>query len=349
MKKNKNSVSPITDFNPDSDWLQINTIDMHTGGEPLRIIYEGLPEIMGETILEKRAYFKKKLDHFRTGLMYEPRGHADMYGAVITKPQRADSDFGVLFLHNEGYSTMCGHAIIALVKFAATSGLFMPEKSTFNIDVPAGQIKAHLNYLENKLSSTSFQNVPSFVYLENQNLILDGIGKVPFSIAFGGAFYVICNAENVGINLNPSQSQSIIAMGTRIKKQVIQAIEIKHPFYDDLGFLYGVIFTAKSEKAGIYSKNACVFANGELDRSATGSGVSARAALLFKQKKIKQNETITIESIIGSVMQVKIADTVKYDQFEAVIPEVTGQAYFTGKHTFYFEPNDQLNKGFIIR
>ena len=125
------------ELKPGDDWLHIKTVDMHTGGEPLRIIYDGLPEISGKTILEKRQYFKNNLDHIRTGVIFEPRGHADMYGAVIVEPERSDSDFGVIFLHNEGYSTMCGHAVIALAKFAFEMGLITKGQKELKIDVPA--------------------------------------------------------------------------------------------------------------------------------------------------------------------------------------------------------------------
>ena len=337
------------ELKPGDDWLHIKTIDMHTGGEPLRIIYDGLPEISGKTILEKRQYFKNNLDHIRTGVIFEPRGHADMYGAVIVEPERSDSDFGVIFLHNEGYSTMCGHAVIALAKFAFEMGLITKGQKELKIDVPAGQVFARLNFEKNTLYSTSFRNVPSFVFAHNQQLTISEIGKITFDIAYGGAFYAICKAEDFGIIIEPGSYQQIIHTGKIIKSQITQSIQVEHPFQDELSFLYGVIFTAPSEKSGVYSKNACIFAEGELDRSATGSGVSARAALLYKENKIKIGENITIESIIGSNMQVCVTETLKYGPYDAVIPEVTGMAFFTGNHDFYFEPTDPLKKGFILR
>ena len=129
-------------WRPPADWMKISTIDMHTGGEPLRILVDGYPEIKGKTILEKRRYFRDNLDYIRKRIMWEPRGHSDMYGAVITEPCTEGADFGTFFLHNEGYSTMCGHAIIALTKFVLDTKLIRKrvERVSLRIDVPAGFI-----------------------------------------------------------------------------------------------------------------------------------------------------------------------------------------------------------------
>ncbi len=179
-----------SNWNIPNKWQIIKTIDMHTGGEPLRIIIDGLPEIKGQGILAKRRYFKENLDYIRTGLMWEPRGHADMYGAIITKPQSADADFGTFFLHNEGYSTMCGHAILALCKLVLETGMI--EKRGDNprlvIDAPPGKITAFAKRKNGIVETISFQNVPSFVYALNKEINVKGIGKLTFDIAFGGTF-----------------------------------------------------------------------------------------------------------------------------------------------------------------
>src|SRR5215211_679676 len=172
-------------------WTRITTIDMHTGGEPLRVIVDGLPPIEGRTVLEKRRYFRDHYDHVRTGLIWEPRGHADMYGAVITSS--SDADFDVFFLHNEGYSTMCGHAIIALTKLVVETQLISKNEITFN--VPAGRISANASVAEGRIVETSFRNVPSFVYLREQRVDVPGIGPVSFDVAYGGAFYAFVSAQ----------------------------------------------------------------------------------------------------------------------------------------------------------
>ena len=318
---------------------------MHTGGEPLRVIIDGLPPIEGRTVLEKRRYFREHYDHLRTGLMWEPRGHADMYGAVITSSQ--DADFDVFFLHNEGYSTMCGHAIIALTKLAIETGLVNKNEMVFS--VPAGRIHARATVLGGRVTEASFQNVPSFLYLSEQQVEVPGIGLVTFDVAYGGAFYAFVDAESVGLTLEPEHFNRIIEYGRRIKHAVIDLFPITHPFEPDLSFLYGTIFTDLPRDPSHHSRNVCIFADGELDRSATGSGVSARAALHFAKSELGLNESITIESILGSTMSVRVVDTTNFGPHDAVIPEVSGTASIIGRNEFYFDPEDPFRAGFIFR
>ncbi|WP_212004710.1 proline racemase family protein [Chitinophaga sp. HK235] len=332
-----------------AQWLKIGTIDMHTGGEPLRVFVSGLPPIAGLTVLEKRRYFKEHLDFIRTGTMWEPRGHADMYGAVIT--ESADADMDVFFLHNEGYSTMCGHAIIALTKLALETGIVRKEgrNPELTINVPAGKIFAHATMENGKVSNVAFRNVPSFLYLSDQEIMVSGIGNVKFDVAYGGAFYAFVDVENLPLSLDAAHYNQLIDYGRRIKYAVMSNFDIRHPFEEDLSFLYGTIFTGKALKEGHHSRNVCIFAEGEVDRSATGSGVSARAALHHAKGELKLNETIIIESITGSTMGVTVRELTNFGDYRAVIPEVSGTAFVTGQHTFYFDPEDPFREGFIFR
>ena len=340
----------LPDFQQNSSQV-IETIDMHTGGEPLRIITSGLGEIKGETILEKRKYFKEHFDDIRTGLMFEPRGHADMYGAVITPPCTKDADFGTFFMHNEGYSTMCGHAIIALTKFVLETGLIKKDgnEPELIIDAPPGKIYSKAYLKDNIVEKVSFRNVPSFLYLRDQTIDVPGIGNIHFDIAFGGAFYVFCSAKELRLNLVADEYNKLIDYGRRIKYAVMDKFEIKHPFEEDLSFLYGTIIIGEPLNKNYHSRNVCVFAEGEVDRSPTGSGVSARAAIHYARDEIQKNQTITIESILDTKMTVKVVDETKFGQYDAVIPEVSGTASFTGQHKFCFDSKDLLNKGFIFR
>ena len=338
-------------FTPPASWMKIKTIDMHTGGEPLRIITDGLPEIKGSNILEKRRYFRENFDFIRTGLMWEPRGHADMYGAIITEPCSEDADFGTFFLHNEGYSTMCGHAIIALTKLAFETGMIEKDPENFNltIDAPPGKIYAKGKIKDGQVILSSFKNVPSYIYLDNEEINVPGLGNIRFDIAFGGAFYAFVRSDVLRLKMIPENFQHFIDAGRRIKKAVMENIEIKHPFEEDLSFLYGTIFTGPAEDKNNFSRNVCIFAEGELDRSATGSGVSARAALHYFRNEIDLGQKVTIESILGSTMNVKVSEEVSYGGFKAVIPEVEGQAYFSGSNTFVFDPEDPFKNGFMFR
>jgi len=336
-------------WQPPAHWTRITAIDMHTGGEPLRVYISGLPPIEGRTVLEKRRYFREHYDHIRTATMWEPRGHADMYGAVITSS--LDADFDVFFLHNEGYSTMCGHAIIALTKLVFETGIIRKEGDhpQITINVPAGKIRAQAVIEDGKVVETSFLNVPSFVYLRDQQVEVPGLGRVRFDVAYGGAFYAFVEAQSIGLTLTPDHYHQLIDYGRRIKRAVMANFSIEHPFEQELGFLYGTIFIAPSAAPGNHSRNVCVFANGEVDRSATGSGVSARAALHYAKGELGLNQKITIESIIGSTMTVQAVEATKFGPHNAVIPEVSGTAAIIGQNEFYFDPDDSLGQGFLLR
>lgn len=329
----------------------IRTIEMHTGGEPLRIFVDGLPEIKGKTILEKRRYFSENYDYIRTSTMFEPRGHADMYGAVITDPVTPGADFGTFFMHNEGYSTMCGHAIIALTKMVLETGLKIKEgdNPVLEIDAPPGRIRAMATRENGKVKEVSFLNVPSFLLIRDEFVEVKGIGRVNFDVAYGGAFYAFCEAQELGLHLDHTDYHKLIDYGRRIKNAVMENFSIVHPYEKDLSFLYGTIFIGAPYDRNHWSRNVCIFAEGEVDRSATGSGVSARAGLHYAKKELMPHKKVTIESILGTTMDVEIVDLVKYADYDAVIPKVTGKAWFTGTNEFWFDSEDPLKNGFIFR
>jgi trans-L-3-hydroxyproline dehydratase len=337
------------DWQPPAEWRKITTIEMHTGGEPLRVYTSGLPEIKGETVLEKRRYFREHYDYIRRGTIWEPRGHADMYGAIITPSN--DADFDVFFLHNEGYSTMCGHAIIALTKLVFETGLIrkpgQEQEVVFN--VPAGRVHARAVFADGKIREARFCNVPSFLYLKEQRVEVPGLGAVRFDVAYGGAFYAFVEAESLDLRLMAEEYPKLIDYGGRIKNAVAANFSIQHPFESDLGFLYGTIFVGPAVNGNHHSRNVCVFAEGEVDRSPTGTGVSARAAIHYAKGELRLNEQITIESIVGSVMTVSAVEVTRFGPYDAIVPEVSGTASITGRNEFYFDPDDPFREGFILR
>jgi len=345
MNTDDTDLTKLFEWRPPERWMRITTIDMHTGGEPLRVVVDGLPPIEGRTVLEKRRYFREHYDYLRTGLIWEPRGHADMYGAVITPS--ADADFDVFFLHNEGYSTMCGHAIIALTKLVVETRLVEKDEITFN--VPAGRILARASVVDGQVVETSFRHVPSFVYLRDQRVDVPGIGSVDFDVAYGGAFYTFVSAPELGLRLERDEANQLIEFGRLIKQAVMLHFPITHPFESDLSFIYGTIFTGPSSDPTHHSRNVCIFAEGELDRSATGSGISARAALDFANGEVALDERLTIESILGSTMSVKVAEVTTFGPYDAVIPEVSGTASIISRNEFYFDPDDPFRTGFNFR
>lgn len=340
-------------FNPPKDWLKIRTIDMHTAGEPLRVVVDGIPELIGNSVLEYRRYMMKHLDHFRTILMYEPRGHADMYGCILTPPNDDTADFGILFMHNEGFSTMCGHAIIAISKLAVEMG--WKEKShpqtSLEIDAPCGRISSRVNLSENgEVIDVEFDCVPSFVVGLDHEVEVDG-QKVKYDLAYGGAFYAYVDADAIGLSLSQNNAQEIIQMGRDIKHKVIESNDqIEHPFEADLSFLYGTIFISQKAENESDDRNVCVFADGEVDRSPTGSGVSGRMAIHAARNEMNElSAPRQIESIIGTSFKASIRSKVNYGPLEAVIPVVQGSAHIVGQNEWFVDPTDDLKNGFLVR
>lgn len=327
----------------------VTAIDLHTGGEPLRLITEGCPPLKGETILQKRRYLADKFDHIRTALMWEPRGHSDMYGCLLVEPELPSSDFGVLFMHNEGYSTMCGHGIIAVAVavrklIPSTQQMF---GSTIKIDAPAGQIVV-LNDGEVDGQAT-FLNVASFVVELDAEVDVEGFGTVTYDLAFGGAYYAYVDAASLNLQCEPANSNTLVAAANAIKKAINSSRTIVHPVHQDLGFLYGVIFVGPGGSETCHSRHVCVFADGEVDRSPTGTGVSARAAIMYERNALGVGESVTIDSITGSQFDVRVAALTSYAGHRAVIPEVTGSAFITGRHEFVINEDDPLASGFLLR
>ncbi|HJZ66579.1 MAG TPA: proline racemase family protein, partial [Blastocatellia bacterium] len=313
-------------WTPPSDWMRITTIDAHAAGEPLRVITGGVPSIPGNTILAKRRYAREHLDHFRRALMFEPRGHADMYGAIPTEPVTPDGDLGVLFMHNEGYSTMCGHGVIGLVTVLLETGMLSPRE-VVKLDTPAGRVIARADRDGSRVRSVAFENVPSFVFKLDQTVDVQGIGKIRYDIAFGGAFYAYCKAEDLGVRIIPEEFRKLIDLGMAVKRAVMSSLPIKHPFEEDLGFLYGAIIDGPPLSEGADSRNVCIFADGEVDRSPTGTGVSGRVALEHAKGRLAVGEPFVIESLIGTRFTGRVVRETTFGEFAAVVPEVQGGAY----------------------
>jgi len=335
-------------WTPSSDWTRITTIDAHAAGEPLRVITGGIPLIPGDTILAKRRYAHENLDHLRRALMFEPRGHADMYGCMLTEPVTPDGDLGVLFMHNEGYSTMCGHGVIALVTVLLETGMLEPSE-VIRLDTPAGRVTARASLDGQRVRSVAFENVPSFAYALDQSVNVPGIGEVRLDVGFGGAFYAYCNAEDLGVRVVPEEFRKLIEAGMAVKRAVMDSREIRHPFEKDLGFLYGTIIDSESLTEGADSRNVCIFAEGEVDRSPTGTGVSGRVALEHAKGNLGVGEPFVIESLIGTRFTGRVVRETTFGEHAAVVPEVEGSAYITGRHEFLIAPDDPLNGGFILR
>lgn len=341
----------LRDWTPPARWLKITTIDAHTEGEPFRVITDGFPDLPGETILARRRYAKEHYDHLRTALMWEPRGHADMYGCIVTPPVTPGADLGILFTHNEGFSTMCGHGIIGITTVALETGMHpatTPE-TTLKIDTPAGLVTAHARIVNGRVQSVRFHNVPSFVVGLDETVDVPGLGRVHYDLAFGGAFYAYVQAKAVGLTCTPEHYRALIETGMAIKRAIMANRAIPHPFEPDLSFLYGTIFVGPPQREGAHSRNVCIFAEGEVDRSPTGTGVSGRLAIHHAREEIGLNQPLVIESIIGSRFSGQVVKMTTFGPYPAIIPAVEGTAHITGRHEFLIDPDDPLRDGFMLR
>ena len=320
---------------------RIETVDYHTGGEPFRIVIGGVEPLRGQTILEKRRDALARLDHVRRLLVYEPRGHADMYGCHVVEPNDDGADLGVVFFHNAGYSTACGHGTIALVTWALDEGL-VPRQEGDNrvvVDVPSGRLETWARVTDGRVRSVRFRNVPSFVWAEGVEL---ASGTV--DVAFGGAFYA-----SIEERVEPAELPRLIELGRALKREVEAWQEIVHPLEPELRDVYGVIFWREESDRPLTQRNVTVFADGEVDRSPCGSGTSARLALLDRAGRLPRGEDLRHLSIVGSEFRGAVVSDAEIAGIPAVVTEVEGSAFRTGEHVFTLDADDALGEGFLLR
>jgi len=342
----------VTTWSPPDGCRRFAVVDAHTAGEPLRVIVDGFPDPAGDSIVARRGDARARFDDLRRTLMWEPRGHADMYGCLVVPPVTPGADFGVLFMHNEGFSTMCGHGIIGVVTVVLETGLIPAEEGAetrVGIDTPAGFVDARATVRGGRVASVSFVNVPSFVAARDAHVDVPGLGRVRYDVAFGGAFYAFVEAEEVGLRLVPGEFPRLIEMGRAVKRAVVASGEPVHPLDPELGFLYGTIFVGPAVERGAHSRNVCVFADGEVDRSPTGTGVSARLALHHARGELAVGEAIRVESILGTTFGGRVVEATRFGPYDAVLPEVSGSAFVTGRGELLAAPDDPLASGFFLR
>jgi trans-L-3-hydroxyproline dehydratase len=269
--------------------------------------------------------------------------------AISTEPVTPDGDLGVLFMHNEGWSTMCGHGIIALTTALLETGARTGDLVKY--DAPPGRVTARAVRDGARVREVAFENVPSFAAALDQTVRVDGLGEV-YDLAFGGAFYAFVDADALGVPLDAGGFRQCIDVGMRIKRAVMASRDVKHPESPDaadLSFLYGTILTGKPHAAGADSRNVCVFAEGEVDRSPTGTGVSARVAIERAKGRLADGATFTVESIIGMRFRGRTLRTTTVGRYDAVIPEVAGSAWLVGRSELWIAPDDPLRDGFVLR
>ncbi len=352
---------------------QIRTIDAHTAGEPLRLIVEGLPAPRGRTMMERRAWLRRHHDDLRRALMLEPRGHADMYGALLTDPVSPGADAGVLFMHNEGYSTMCGHGVIAVVTIAIERNLIRLDPRTRRVergepaaadvvadwgpgpvdivlDSPAGPIRAQAALKtgrQTRVDHVSFHNVPSFVLLPGVPVTIGG-RELRVDVAFGGAFYAIVDTEAIGIPLLPARLPELRRVGMEIKRAVEATHRTVHPLDPSLEGIYGTIFTGPPADPEAHLRNVTIFADAEVDRSPCGTGTAAVMAVLDAMGLLPDDRAFVHESVIGTLFRGRLVSRTVVGEQPAIVPAIEGSAWITGEHTFLIDDEDPLREGFRL-
>lgn len=335
--------------------LTIRTSDYHTAGEPFRIVEDGMPAILGDTVAERRVFAQdnEDVDRVRRLLCNEPRGHADMYGGFIVPPDDEGADFGVLFWHKDGFSTACGHGTIALGVWAVETGRVAsdPDGDTaVTIDVPSGRVVARVRQRAGVIEAVTFRNVASHV-IARDVAVSTSRGDLRVDLSFSGAIYVSLAASAVGLTVTPEHYTDLIAIGREVKWLLNDTEHALHAADPRLSGVYGTIIFDDLGRTvtGPHQRNVTVFADGEVDRSPCGSGTGARVALLADDGTLGHGETLTHDSIVGTRFVARFEDATESGGTATVVPEVTGNAFKTGEHLFTLDQRDELGTGFVLR
>ncbi len=327
-----------------------STLDAHAGGQPLRIVTSGLPPIAGQTLLEQRATFARDYDHIRKLLLHEPRGHSGMYGAIVLPPLAKKADYGVIFMTNEGYSTMCGHGIIAMTTALIETGAFpsQGQETRITYDTPVGLVQARATVEQERVRTVRVRNAPSFRLAQGLDIEFRG-SEIAVDVAFGGAWYAIAPDHQLGLTLGKSPVRDIITAGMQVKHAVSNALDVVHPVEPHIAGLYGTIITGQPSSGDFTMRNATVYADGAIDRSACGTGTSALVACLAADGELEVGDNLFNERLTGSLFTGRIVMPANIGGIVGVVPEIAGSGALTGMHQFVLDHDDPFPEGFLIR
>ncbi|PIE98593.1 MAG: proline racemase [Treponema sp.] len=328
----------------------IHAVDSHTMGEPTRVVVGGVPQIPGKTMPEKKKYLEDNMDYLRTSIMHEPRGHNDMFGSILTAACSDEADFGIIFMDGGGYLNMCGHGSIGAATIAVETGIVPMQEPVTNVvmEAPAGIIRASVKVKDKKVQEVSIVNVPSFLYKEDQEVEVPGYGKIKFDISFGGSFFAIVPANQFGIKLIPENADKLKVLGIQVRDIINKEIKVQHPTLEHIKTVDLVEFYDETDNPKANLRNVVVFGEGQVDRSPCGTGTSAKLATLFKKGKLNKDEEFIYESITSTMFKGKVIDLTKVENYDAVIPEITGSAYITGFCQYVIDEDDPVKHGFRL-
>jgi proline racemase len=328
----------------------ISAIDTHTAGEPTRIVLGGLPPIPGTTMFEKKGYMIEHLDHIRTLLVQEPRGHKDMFGAIITPPVTSRAQYGILFMDNSGYIDMCGHGTIGITTALIEIGMIAPVKpeTVVAFDTPAGLVEGRARVEGNHVVEVSVANVCSFLYAKDVELDLPDVGRIAVDVSFGGNFFAIIPAKTLGVPIHTENISKLIQLGMMVKKAANDKLRVQHPTEKHITTVELTEIYDKPNPSKPFSKNVVIFGDGQVDRSPCGTGTCAAMATLHRRGELPLGVEFTNESIIGTQFKGKLVKETSIGDFIGVDPIITGNAYITGIQQFVVDPRDPLKHGFVL-
>lgn len=342
------TTAPTVDAVAEVDEVEaIDVIDTHTAGEPTRVITGGLPEIRGETMAQRKEDLRDRLDHLRTAAICEPRGHADMFGSVILPPCLPEADLGVVFMDGGGYLNMCGHGTIATVTAALSTGIIEAREPVTPVvlDTPAGIVHTEARVEGSRVCSVSFTNVPAFVERLDVRTEVEGL-PVVLDIAFGGSFFAIVRARELGVRVRPEDLPLLRRRALLLRERLNAEIAVRHPLQPHIASV-DLVEVYEETPEGV--RNVVVFGRGQVDRSPCGTGTCAKLAVLHARGRLAVGDELSHESILGTRFRGEILGTTTVTDRPAIIPRITAAAHITAFNRLVLDPHDPLRHGFVLQ
>ncbi len=325
-------------------------IDGHTAGNPVRLVAGGAPLLRGASMSERRQDFLQRFDWIRTGLCFEPRGHAMMSGGFLYPPTRDDTDIGILFIETSGCLPMCGHGTIGMITFGLEHGLITPrEPGRLKVEVPAGVIDIAYEADGDKVTAVRITNVPAYVAARGIRIEVDGIGPLTVDLAYGGNYYAIVEPQGAYKGLDAMGAEWLVEMGRRVRAAMQAAIEPVHPLDPTIRGVSHVLWADDPRGAGADGRNAVFYGEGAIDRSPCGTGTSARLAHLADRGVLKPGDRFVHESYIGSRFIGRVEQATTLGDVPAIVPSIEGSAIATGFNTIWIDRADPFWEGFAVR
>ncbi len=325
-------------------------IDGHTCGNPVRLVSGGAPLLRGDTMLDRRAHFLAEFDWIRTGLMFEPRGHDQMSGAILYPPTRPDCDVAVLFIETSGCLPMCGHGTIGTVTIALENGLIRPaEPGRIVLDTPAGRVDVAYRQEGRFIEEVRLTNVPAFLYAEGLTAQVEGLGEIVVDVAYGGNFYAIVDPQKNYRDMADFSAGELVLLGRRLREALNAGHEFIHPEKPAIRGLSHILWTGAPRDPQAQGRNAVLYGDKAIDRSPCGTGTSSRMAQLVAKGKLRVGDDYVHESIIGSLFKGRVEAAAVVADRPAIIPSIAGWARVTGINTIFIDDRDPFAHGFVVK